>query len=119
MEALLLQDYTTIRTSTQQVVQPAYGWLDLGDLEDVVLYTDVREATNSPALIYETAPAPIDSAFVTIVPQFTMTVGLRTDKVFTSSANVAVSRYLRWRIPLGVGVSDATFRIWVAAYGWS
>jgi hypothetical protein len=119
MESLLLQDYTTVRGFTSPVVQPSYGWLDLGDLEDIVLYCDVRETVPNATMIYETAPAPVDSAFVTLVPQFTLAVGLRTDKVFASFANVPVARYLRWRFAGGSGTWDATFRIWVAAYGWS
>jgi hypothetical protein len=119
VEALLLADFTTVRgTSSTIVTQPSYGWLDLGEIEDVVLYTDCRETTNAN-LVFETSPAPIDGAFVTLIPQFALATGLRTDAVFSSFANVPVSRYLRWKLSGSSNPWDASFRIWVAAYGWS
>ena len=120
MEALLLQDFTTVRgTASTQVIQPSYGWLDLGELEDIVLYTDVRETLPNAKMTFETAPAPTDAAFVTLVPQFILATGLRTDSMFASLANVPVARFLRWRLSGDANPWDATFRVWVAAYGWS
>jgi hypothetical protein len=121
MEALLLQDYCTIRgTPATRVVQPAYGWLDLGDLEDVVLYLDVRETIPHALLQYETAPAANDSAFVPLIPQFIMSAGLRTDIALASMAKVPPGRFLRWNISGdGFPAWDVTFRIWVAGYGWA
>ncbi len=53
--------HLTIRTSTQQVVQPAYGWLDLGDLEDVVLlHRRPRGDELAGADSTRSAPSPID-----------------------------------------------------------
>ena len=124
MESLLLQDFTTQRgTSTTSIIQPAYGWLDLGDLEDVVIYTDIRETTPaSPIAVnmtFETAPAPVDSAFVTVVPSFAVAVGLRTDNLTAYLANVPLARYLRWHLTGSQTPWDLTFRCWVAAYGWT
>ena len=121
MQSLLLQDLITIRAAgSQSVIQSPTSWLDLGDLEDVAIFTDVRETSGSIQMSIETAAAAQESAFVTLVPSFTVATGIRTEVVTAYLAKVPPARYLRWHLstdPAGSG--DATFRIWVAAYGWA
>ena len=53
---LLLQDLTTIRGNAgSQIVQSASSWLDLGNLEDVALYLDVRELSGATHIALEAA----------------------------------------------------------------
>jgi hypothetical protein len=124
MDARLLQDFLTVRGTSAtnpatQIIQPSYGWLDLGDFEDIVLYCDVRETTPTAQLTYETAPAANDSAFVPLIPLFTMSVGLTTTNIPAFLAKVPPARFLRWRVTGDGTPFDVTFRIWLAAYGWA
>ncbi len=121
VEGFLLQDFITVRAAAStQIVQTSSSWLDLGDLEDVVLYTDVREALNSGKLAFETSPSAVDSQFVPLVPAFTLGVGLQTNVVLASLAGVPPARYLRWRFQGVVGATaQATFRVWAASYRWA
>jgi hypothetical protein len=123
MESLLLQEFTTIRGAQgQTVVQPRYGWLDLGDFEDVVIYTDVRETLQSgayPQITFQTAPAAIDSAFVALTPAISLATGVTTTPLMASRGGVSPARFLRWELSGGSATWDATLRVWVAAYGWA
>ena len=107
-------------TPSVTVVQPSYGWLDLGDLEDVILYTDVREATGSPTLTFQTAASLENAAFVNLTAALSLTAGtITTTSAIASTANVPPLRYLRWVAGSPSGDPwDLTFRVWVAAYGW-
>lgn len=120
MTPLLFQDLLTARgNSSTQVIQTASNWLDLGDLEDVTLYLDVREFTGGAKLTYETSPSQLDSQFVALLPTITLAAGVRTDVVVASLAKVPPARFLRWRLQGDGSPWDASFRIWVAAYGWA
>jgi hypothetical protein len=120
MDAMLLVDFTNLRgnlaPSSAQVIQSGTEWLDLGNYEDLVLYTDVRELSGSASMAFETAAVRQDSAFMPLIPAFPMAVGLRTDIVQASLAKLPPLRYLRWNITFGAVASDVTFRIWLAAY---
>jgi hypothetical protein len=120
MDALLLQDFISVSAaSTTQIVQSPSGWIDLGEIEDVVLYTDIRETSGTGTLAIETSPTMQNGSFVSLV-SFTPAVGLRTDVVTAYLAKVPAARFLRWSLTAPVGTTgDATFRIWVAAYGWA
>jgi len=121
VQSLLLQDLITIRAAgSQGVIQSPTSWLDLGDLEDVAIFTDVRETSGSLQMSIETAAAAQETAFVTLVPSFPVTTGIRTDVVTAYVAKIPPARYLRWHVSAVPGSpGDATFRIWVAAYGWA
>lgn len=121
MEARLVQDLTTARGGSGiSVVQSASSWLELGDLEDLALYLDVREASAGTQLTYETSPATADASFLPLVPEITVVAGLRTDVVLAANSKVPPARFLRWKLsPPAGGSFDVTFRIWVAAYGWA
>jgi hypothetical protein len=117
----LLQDFVSLKAvSGASIVQTATNWVDLGDVEDLVLITDVRDVLNSPQLAFDTAATAQDAAFVPIVAPFSLAVGLQTNVVLASFAGVPPARFLRWRLLPGVGApSQATFRIWCAAYRWA
>jgi hypothetical protein len=120
MDSLLVQEYVTIRgTQSTPVIQPRYGWLDLGDYEDVILYLDVREVTPTPSITFETAPAAIDSAFAQLVAPIALSVGVTTVSLFASRGGISPARFIRWHATGSTGTWDATFRIWAAVYGWA
>ena len=122
MEARLLQDFVTVKgTPNTNIIQPIYGWLDLGPYEDVILYCDVREAPASspPTMSYETAPSANDASFVSMLTSFNLTVGVQTNVFTASLANIPPARYLRWHITPGPSNWDVTFRIWAALYRYA
>jgi hypothetical protein len=117
----LLQDFISVKgASGVSIVQTSTNWLDLGDLEDVVLYTECKDAGGSAQLAFDTAPSLLESQFVQLVAPFTLATGLQTNIVLASYAKVPPARFVRWRFqaPVGAG-SQATFRVWAAGYGWS
>ena len=116
-----MQDYVSLRgASGTSIVQSSTSWLDLDDMEDLVIYTDCKEAANGGKLAFDTSPTPLESQFVSLVAPFTLATGLQTNVVLATYAGTPPLRYLRWRFVGAVGsVSEATFRIWVAGYGWA
>ena len=106
-------------TSSTQLIQTSSSWLDLGDLEDLTLYLDVRGASGGAKLTYETSASGLDSQFVPLLTTITLSTGLRTDVVAASLAKVPPARFLRWRLQGDGNPWDATFRLWVAGYGWA
>ena len=121
VHGLLLQDWITIRgkDDTIKVTQGSTGWLELGDFEDLAFFLDVREVQAPAKMNYETSPTKQDGAFVAMMPAFTLSMGQRVDRVFTSTSAVPPARYVRWRLTNGGGAPwDLTFRLWVAAYAW-
>lgn len=118
VEGVLLQDVLSVRgAASLHIVQSASGWLDLGDREDIVLYTDVRTVSGGAKLTFETSCVALDAAFVALLPQFALSVGLRTDVVLASMAKIPPMRFVRWNLTGDGSPWDATLRIWVAVYG--
>jgi hypothetical protein len=117
----LLQDFVAVKSAASlTIVQTSTNWLDLGDLEDLVVYTDCKEALNGGKLGFDTSPTPLESQFVSLVAPFTLATGLQTNIVLATYARVPPLRYLRWRFQGDPAVtSEATFRVWVAGYGWA
>lgn len=121
MEPRLLQDFISVRGAAgTSLVQTSTSWLDLGDLEDLILVTDCKEAANGGKLAFDTSPTPLEAQFVSLVAPFTLATGVQTNVALASYAGVPPLRYLRWRFIGAVGTtSEATFRVWVAGYGWA
>jgi hypothetical protein len=120
MDTFLLTDWLTVRTRSDSppIVQSAYAWLDLPEHEDVIFYLDVKEVTGTVFLSYDTSPARHEGSFVSML-SFTTTPGLRIDRVPFRTALVPLARFLRWSMSTSSpGTSDATFRIWIAAYSY-
>jgi hypothetical protein len=120
MDSILLQNWTVISgaTTLTSIAQGADSWLDLGDYEDVSFILEVKEVTGTVTMNYETSPSFEDASFIACVTPFTLTTGVRTDRVLAAYASVPVSQYLRWRLtnPGGAGTWDTVFRIWLSAY---
>ena len=128
----VLQDRTTVRgvggnpATIPSIVQSSTCYVDLGDVDDLILFLDVREFTNPAGmgvvqLVYETSPTHEDASFVPLFPAFALsiTTSPRVDLIYCAYAAVPVARYLRWRItvnPGGTGTYDACFRITYAGY---
>ena len=118
---MVLQDWLTIMTGgAYTVVQSQSSYLDLGDIDDIVLYLEVRQASTpanaAPSMSYQTSPSTDDASFVTIVPQFNLVSAStpRVDRILSAFAGVPLARYLRWVVS---GLScQVTFRICVAPY---
>jgi hypothetical protein len=115
MRTFILQEIITVRggTGAGTVTQPESGWVDLSELQDIVAWLDVREASGSPTIAIQTSPTKDDSLFATMVSQ-AISVGMWQLKVLLSSASVPLARYVRWQIT-GTPTWDATFRVYVAA----
>jgi hypothetical protein len=120
MRDLCLQDWITIRgqNDTVNVTQGASDWLDVDDFEDFTIFLDVREATNAPSIVYQTAPARNEASFKSMMPSFTLAPGVRVDRVITAYAAVPPARWFRWKLLHGGIPWDVTFRIRLAAYAW-
>jgi hypothetical protein len=120
---MLFQDWTTLRSQiTQTFVQSHACYLDLSDVDDIVLYLDVRAQSGSGTmkLSYQTSPSADDASFAVLVPAFTMTVASapKIDPVMSWNAAVPLSRFLRWSVKASApsGAIDVVFRITVATY---
>ena len=111
MDGLLLQDFTTIR-STSTFTQSATAWLDIGDYEDLTFYLDVKEFTGS-SLTYQTSPTRQDGSFQSLIPAFGLAVGLRVDVISANVAPVPPARYVRWQLT-GTGTFERYDReLWI------
>jgi hypothetical protein len=122
VESFLLQDFVSLKTvAGTQIVQTATSWMDIGDIEDLILITDVREASNAAQLGFDTAATPQESAFVQLIAPFTLSVGVQTNSFLAAFAGVPPARFLRWRFvgPVGAQPPQATFRIWGTGYRWA
>ena len=116
MHAFTLQDWTTIQGGVATVTQGEESWLDLTPYQDVVFWLDVRQATGSPSVTYQTSPTKDESLFQGMVGAASMAAGTSPTvaKALLSGATVPIARYLRWQIT-GTAPWTATFRILIAA----
>jgi hypothetical protein len=117
MHSFILQDWTTIRGGVTTVTQGEDGWLDLSPYQDVVFWIDVREATSTPLIQFQTSPTKDDSLFTPMLSAAQTLTAATTPLVkaaLLASANVPVARFVRWQIN-GTVTWDATFRVLVAA----
>jgi hypothetical protein len=118
MHAFILQDWTTIRggSSVTTITQGESGWLDLTPYQDLYFWLDVREASGTPSIAFQTSPTKDDSLFTAIVAATTMTSSGSPAivKAPLSSATIPVARFVRWQIN-GTPTWDATFRVIVSA----
>jgi hypothetical protein len=121
MRELLLQDWITIRSQsdTMLVTQGADQWLDIGDFEDFTVFLEVRELlSTATTMMYQTAPAKNEAAFLSMTPAFHVSTGLRVDRIVTAYAAVPPARWFRWKLIHGTTPWDLTFRIHLAGYAW-
>ena len=115
MHSFILQDWITVRGGVATMSQAESGWLDLSDYQDAVFWLEAKEALGSPTLYIQTAPTKDESLFSNIQSQLiAATGGLYTLKVLMATANLPISRWVRWSIT-GTATWDSTFRVLVAA----
>ena len=116
MHAFTLQDWTTIQGGVVTVLQGEEGYLDLTPYQDVIFWLDVRQATGTPGVTYQTSPTKDESLFQGMVTAVAMAAASTptVTKALLSSATTPIARYLRWSITGTVSWS-ATFRIIIAA----
>jgi|ERR1700722_11958441 len=126
MRCFEMQDWVTIRgassASQATTIQSEHQWLDLAKYSDVVLWTEIKEATLGSGTVdisFETAPSKDESLFSQAVAPFLATAGTVTASVVhRDTATVPLGRWLRWKITSGAGTAwDVVFRVWVAAAG--
>ena len=126
MQALLLQDWITIRgdasAGVTSITQATDDWVDLAEFQDVVMWLEVKEVTHGGAstvnMTYETGVSK-DADMFRQCSDVTPVMGAGnvyvTVTVAATSTNL-LSRWLRWTITASGATSawDATFRIWLA-----
>lgn len=119
MKGLCVQDWVTIRSGSNVplVTQGADSWIDLGDVEDIVFFLDVREVTGTATMAYQTSPTRQEKNFVSMRPAFTIGTGLTITRMFANVAAIPAARFIRWQLGVGAG-QDVTFRLWAATYAW-
>jgi hypothetical protein len=124
VESFCLQDWVTITSGNGDIPSLAQGaarWLDIGDYEDLVFFTEVKSAVGSVVLTYETAPSREDSAFLPLLTTpyllYSTGPGLYTASALSCYLAIPPARYVRWRVSVaGEGSAGLTFRAWVSAY---
>lgn len=127
MQTYVLQDWVTIGTDTNvggltNIVQPAAGWLDLGEASDALFFLEVAQvsASGTPKLYFETAPLRSASLFkVCVTRNLAAGTSPVTDKVtLYNNPSVPLARWVRWRgfKDAGSGIWTATIRAVVVAY---
>jgi hypothetical protein len=118
MRGLLVQNWVTIRSAANvpTITQGADSWIDLGDVEDLVLFLDVREVSGGAKMVYQTSPTKQETSFVNMLPAFSIATGVRIDRVFADMAAVPAARFIRWQF--STVAADVTFRLWCATYAW-
>jgi hypothetical protein len=120
MEGIIVQPWITLRSASSNygIVQSAGAWIDVGDFEDLVFYTDVREVNGGVTMTFETAPVAEDAAFVAMFAGFSVTTGVRVDSLLAElpAVSVPAARYVRWRLSGTASSWDLTFRVFASAY---
>jgi hypothetical protein len=121
MTGFVLQPFITIAGTAvnSTVIQSASAWVDVGQYEDLTLFTDVREVTGGPSITFETAPVAEDAAFTFMFSAFTAQTGVRVDSVLANlpGTRVPPARFIRWRLTGAPNQPwDITFRVHASAY---
>jgi hypothetical protein len=119
VDSALLQTWLSVGGSSAitSLTQGADLWLDIGDHEDVGFVLEVKAVTGTVTMNYESSPSVEDASFLGCVLPFTITTGVRSDRLLASYALVPPGQYVRWRLSTGGGSSwNVTFRIWLSLY---
>lgn len=114
----LLQEWTTIQVPLSgTVAQDENGWLDLTNYDDIVVWSQVRTASNISTLDIETSPTKDDGWFTSMAsPSVAAATAPVVTKVIFSSATTPLARFVRWKVTAsGAGAANITFRIWIVA----
>jgi hypothetical protein len=116
MRSTLVQEWITLKGGAgTSLIQGARDYLDAAYLQDLVFWLDIRTATGSPAMNFETAPLKEDALFALMVPAVALAVGVSTPTtVFAGDAIVPPGRWVRWRIS-SASAWSLTFRLFLSA----
>jgi hypothetical protein len=121
LDSLLLQDWVTI-AATSGVSQSTNSALDISNYEDLVVYSETKQLTQSDTLlVLSTAPSRDDASFAPMVRPIVLVAGTQVTSILAVYANIPPARFLRWALAT-VNTEETfsvTFRIWVAAYSLS
>ncbi len=125
MEGYLLQDWTTVRTSSSSsfIAQSEPEWLDLDDYRDIVFWLEVKAivlgGASAVVVRYDTAPSKDELLFSSMISFPMAVVSTPTISKILESQNptIPLCRWLRWRLQATGPTADwgATFRIHCAA----
>ena len=119
MHTFILQDWTALAgpsSTTAPVTQEDGFWLDLAPFQDVVIYLDVREASGSPTIAFETSPSKDNTLFQAVASTTLAASSSPTVlRALMLGSTVPLARYLRWKITSSGAAWDASFRAIVAA----
>lgn len=128
MQAIVLQDWITIRGAQQTsgsptpVNQVETDWLDLLAYQDVVVWLHVAEFTlggaTSITVNTQTAASKDDIMFANMSSAQVTTTGVGVSTIYSGSAAQALARWVRWQIvPTtlpSTGAWDITLRIFLS-----
>jgi hypothetical protein len=123
MRCFEMQDWLTIRgaslASTATIIQGEHAWLDLSDYRDVVVWTEVKTASGTPNLSFETCASKDEELFAQAVAPYTPVHGtVKVIVVHRDTASIPLATWLRWKLTQAGGSNwDVTFRVWIAAAG--
>jgi len=115
-----LQGWITIRgPNGGTATQDADDWLDLEDYDDIVVWSQMTEASNIMSLEIETAPVGETEAFTTMVSlPVAVTTTPVVDRLDAGSTTNPLAKHLRWKCVGRIGGAfSLTFRVWIVASG--
>jgi hypothetical protein len=122
--AILLQKWTTIRGLSQaagatvtNIIQGEDQWLDVGPYQDASFWISCTEASGSPSLEIDTAPARDEVLFIPLIASFALaplpTPVVKPALMLQAGTTTPLARWVRWKLTVaGNATWDATFRIW-------
>jgi hypothetical protein len=116
MRGALVQEWITLKGGAgTSVIQGVRDYLDAAYLQDLVFWIDVRTATGSAAMNFETAPLKEDALFALMVPAVSLAVGASIPTtVLAQDAIVPPGRWVRWRIS-SASAWSVSFRLFLSA----
>lgn len=138
--AVCMQDWITLTGDASAViVQDAGEWLELAEYQDVAIYLELANATNTNATTIDLQTSPtLDETFFSATPsggnpyiaRFSVTsasaVGvqpLQFVRWAAASTTAPLGRYVRWKasFPALSPPTTVTFRIWLSLNqaGWA
>jgi hypothetical protein len=117
VKCFLFQDWVDVSgtATVSSVIQSEPFWLDLAGFRDVIAWLEVRELTNAPSLLYQTAPTKDEPLFSTVTTLSAIGTGVTTTPILQDTASVPLARWFRWQASLAGSAWDISFRIWIAA----
>lgn len=111
----VLQDWGTF-SGTAGFTQAERDYVDVTDLQDIVIYPQFSSITGTPTVTFESAPLKEEALFLAISAAITPSTTLAAIVVRYASGtptNPPLAKYLRWRVAAS-GTWSLTMRLLVA-----